>query len=87
MANRKSAAKRARQNKVRAMRNTNIRSRVKGAVRGYHEALSGGDADKLKTALTNATREIRRAAAAGVLHKATASRRVSRLVLAFNKSK
>ena len=87
MANSKSAAKRARQNEARALRNTNVRSRVKGVVRGFHEALTAGDKGKLEEALKAATREIRRAAAKGVYHKATASRRVSRLVLAFNKAK
>lgn len=87
MANSKSAAKRARQNEVRALRNTNIRSRVKSVVRKFHEALATDDAGAIETTLKVATREIRRAASSGVLHKATASRRVSRLVLAFNKGK
>ena len=87
MANSKSAAKRARQNASRALRNINVRTRVKTVVRHFHEAVADGDASAIEQAMNVATREIRRAVAKGTMHKATASRRVSRLVLAFNKTK
>ena len=87
MANSKSAAKRARQNETRTIRNTAVRSQVKSAVRSFQEALDSGNAEQTKATLETATRLIRKAKSKGVMHESTASRRVSRLVLAFNKSK
>jgi small subunit ribosomal protein S20 len=84
MATHRSAEKRARQAKKRAARNQSVDSRVKSMVRGFREALAEGDAKKAEAALGVATRELRKAASKGVLHKRNASRRVSRLVLAFN---
>lgn len=80
----KSAVKRARQSVKRAARNTGIETRVRGFVRAFREALATGDKSKAETALGVATRELRKAATKGVLHKRNASRKVSRLVLAFN---
>jgi small subunit ribosomal protein S20 len=87
VANSKSAAKRARQNEKRTILNTAVRSQVKSAIRSFQEALDTGDAEQTKTTLAAATRIIRKAKSRGVIHGSTASRRVSRLVLAFNKSK
>ena len=84
MARHKSAEKRARQSVKRAARNTGIQHHVKHVVRGFREALASGDKDKAAKALTVATRELQKAASKGVLHARNASRRVSRLVLAYN---
>ena len=86
MANHKSSKKRARQTPVRTARNQDIKSSVKTAVRTFREALKSGDKEKLAEAFRQATRSLRRAASKGVLHKANASRRVSRLTQAFNKA-
>jgi small subunit ribosomal protein S20 len=84
MATHRSAEKRARQALKRATRNQGIDNRVRTLVRDFRSALATGDKKKAETALGVATRELRKAASKGVLHKRTASRRVSRLVLAFN---
>ncbi len=85
MATHKSAEKRARQSVKRAARNVSRRSKVRGAIRAFREVLTSGDKKKAEKALAEATREIRKAASKGVVHARNASRRVSRMVLAFNK--
>lgn len=85
MATHKSAEKRARQSVKRAARNLSRRSKVRGGIRAFREAIVAGDKKKAEEALRAATSELRKAASKGVLHARNASRRVSRLVLAFNK--
>lgn len=85
MATHKSAEKRARQSVKRAARNVARRSKVRGTIREFREMLTSGDKKKAEEALAKATREIRKAASKGVVHARNASRRVSRMVLAFNK--
>lgn len=84
MARHKSAEKRARQSVQRAERNSSVRQKARNVVRSFREALEAGDRDKAATALGLATRELHKAASKGVLHARNASRRVSRMVLAFN---
>lgn len=84
MARHKSAEKRARQSVKRAANNTAVRHKVRHLVRDFREALGAGDKDKAAAALGVATRELQKAASKGVLHTRNASRRVSRLVTAFN---
>ena len=84
MARHKSAEKRARQAVRRQARNTAVDSSVKTKVRAFREAIESGERDKAKAALAIATQELQKAAGKGVLHKRNASRRVSRLTLAFN---
>ena len=79
MAQHKSAKKRARQNLERRARNRQIRSRLKTAVKDARTALAGADGDATRSRVTDAEREIRKAASKGVLSKKQASRRVSRL--------
>lgn len=83
MANHPSAQKRARQNIKREERNRAVRSAVKTSIRSFREAVAAGDLEAARTKLATATRDIRKAASKGVIHKATASRRVSRLVKAL----
>lgn len=85
MANHKSAAKRARQATKRTQRNRSVRSSLRTAVRHFREAVAATDKAAAEAALKTATRLVRKAASAGVLHKRTASRYVSRLSLAWNK--
>ncbi len=86
MANHKSAKKRARQTVERAARNRGVKTRVKNSVRAFREAIASGDKSKAEVELKNATRTMRKAASAGVMHKVTTSRRVSRMMQAFNKA-
>ena len=87
MANSKSAAKRARQTKKQAERNKTIRTNLKSVVRSCREAIEAGDVTSANDALKKATQTIRKACSKGIIHKANASRRVSRLVVAVNNLK
>lgn len=79
MANTPQAKKRARQTERRTEVNKNRLSRLRTFVRKVEEAISGGDKAAAEAALKAAQPEIMRGAAKGVLHKNTASRKVSRL--------
>lgn len=79
MANTPSAKKAARKTARRAAINKNRRSRVRTYVRQVEEALAAGDKAAAETALKAAQPELMRAATKGVLHRNTASRKVSRL--------
>lgn len=85
MANIKSAKKRILVNRTKADRNKAIKSGVKTAVKKVNAAIAANDKEAAKTALNAATVTISKAASKGVLHKNTASRKVSRLALAVNK--
>jgi small subunit ribosomal protein S20 len=79
MANTASAEKAARVIARRTAVNKTRRSRVRGFVRKVEEAVAAGDRTAALAALKAAEPEIMRAASKGVLHKNTASRKVSRL--------
>jgi small subunit ribosomal protein S20 len=79
MANTTSAEKAARVIARRTAVNKARRSRVRGFVRTVEEAVAAGDRTAALAALQVAEPEIMRAASKGVLHKNTASRKVSRL--------
>ena len=79
MANTSSAKKATRKIARRAAVNKNRRSRVRTFVRQVEEALASGDKQAAVAAFAAAQPELMRAATKGVLHKNTASRKVSRL--------
>jgi small subunit ribosomal protein S20 len=79
MANTSSAKKAARKIERRAAVNKNRRSRVRTYVRKVEEALASGDTAAATAAFNAAQPELMRAATKGVMHKNTASRKVSRL--------
>ncbi|HEV7285624.1 MAG TPA: 30S ribosomal protein S20 [Kaistia sp.] len=79
MANTPSAKKATRKIARRAEVNRNRRSRMRTHVRKVEEAIATGNAAAAAEALKNAQPELMRAAQKGVLHKNTASRKVSRL--------
>jgi small subunit ribosomal protein S20 len=79
MANTSSAKKATRKIARRAAINKNRRSRVRSFIRKVEEALASGDAQAAKAALTAAQPELMRAATKGVVHRNTASRKISRL--------
>lgn len=79
MANSAQAKKRVRQTARRTAINTERRSRVRTFIRKVEEAIRSGDQDAALEALKTAQPEIMRGATKGVLHKNTASRKVSRL--------
>lgn len=85
MANTPSAKKAARKIARRTEVNKNRRSRMRTFVRKVEEALAAGNKEAAGVALKAAEPEIMRAAQKGVLHKSTASRKVSRLTVAVAK--
>ncbi|GGD39926.1 30S ribosomal protein S20 [Croceicoccus pelagius] len=79
MANTPQARKRIRRNERRAEINGNRMSRIRTYVKQVETAIESGDKDAAKTALSNAQPELARGVARGVMHKNTASRKLSRL--------
>jgi small subunit ribosomal protein S20 len=79
LANHKSAVKRNKQAKVRNLRNTHVRSTMRTLVKQVRSAVADGDAEAARQALTLAMPFIDKAATKGVIHKATASRKIARL--------
>jgi small subunit ribosomal protein S20 len=79
MANTSSAKKAARQMITRTEVNKSRRSRVKTDVRNVEEAIASGDRAKAEAALKAAQPQLARTAQKGMMHKKTASRKVSRL--------
>jgi len=79
LANHKSALKRMRQNAVRQARNTHIRSNMRTNVKKIREAVANGDHEAAKAALEKTVPLIDKASTKGVIHKNTASRKISRL--------
>jgi small subunit ribosomal protein S20 len=79
VANHKSAEKRNRQNKIRNARNTHIRSTMRSLVKKLRIAIAEGDKEVAQALLEKAIPYIDKASTKGVIHKATASRKISRL--------
>lgn len=80
-----SAQKRHRQSVKRQARNSAIRSRIRTSVRRVRESITAGNSTEATERLLTATRVISKAATKGVLHRNTASRKISRLTLAVRK--
>ena len=85
MANHKSAKKRIRRNLARAEINRARISRIRTFIKKVEAAVGVGDADGAKVALRLAQPEIMRGVSKGVLHKKTASRKMSRLAASVKK--
>jgi small subunit ribosomal protein S20 len=79
MANTKSAKKAARQTVRRTEANKGRRSRLRSSVRKVEEAIASGDKDAAVAALRAAEPVIARTGQQGIVHRKTASRKVSRL--------
>ena len=79
MANHKSAIKRARQNEKRRMRNKSTKTRMKNIVKGVRLTANEKSKEAALAELNNAKSIIDNAAKKGVIHKKTASRKISRL--------
>lgn len=79
MANTTSAKKAVRKIATRTAVNKNRRSRVRTFVRKVEEAIAAGDKAAAESAFKVAQPELMRAVSKGVIHKNTASRKVSRL--------
>jgi len=79
MANTAQSKKRARQAERRTEVNKNRRSRIRTYLRKVEEAIAGGDQKAAAAALKDAQPELMRGVTKGVVHKNTASRKISRL--------
>ena len=79
MANTSSAKKAVRKIARRTADNRSRRSQMRTYIRKVEEALESGHAAQAQTALHEAEPLIMRAAQKGIVHKNTASRKVSRL--------
>lgn len=79
MANTPQAKKRIRRNAERATINGNRLSRIRTFVKKVEAAIAGGDKGAASAALAAAQPELARGVARGVLHRNTASRKLSRL--------
>jgi small subunit ribosomal protein S20 len=86
LARHKSAQKRARQDVKRRERNRTIRTRTRGVVKALRSEIESGGA-ALDEKLREAEGALRRAATKGVIPKRRASRQVSRLAKAANRTK
>jgi len=78
-----SAQKRHRQSVKRHARNQAIRSRVRTFVKRVRESIDARNLDEAADRLRSATRAIDKAVTKGVLHRNTASRKISRLTRAI----
>jgi small subunit ribosomal protein S20 len=79
MANTKSAKKAIRRTATRTTINKARRSRMRTFVRKVEEAIASGDKSAAELALRAAEPQLMRSAQKGVVHKNTASRKISRL--------
>ena len=79
MANLSSSKKMVRKIETRTARNRDQKSKMRTFIRRVDEAIAGGDKAAAETALRAAQPLIARAGRKGLMHKKTASRKVSRL--------
>jgi small subunit ribosomal protein S20 len=79
LANHKSAIKRNRQNVVRKDRNKTQRTHAKTAIKSVLEAVDEGNKEVAEKELKASARMISKVASKGVMHKRTASRKISNL--------
>jgi small subunit ribosomal protein S20 len=84
LATHKSALKRHRQNQKRRLRNKIIRSQLKTSVKSYVTAIESKDKTAAQEATKAAISTISKTASKGVIHKKTASRKISRLARKVN---
>ncbi len=79
MANHVSAKKRTRQNAKRAKVNSANRNRIRTFVKKVELALIGGDVAAAEAAFLACQPELQKGVSKGIIHKGTASRKLSRL--------
>jgi small subunit ribosomal protein S20 len=87
MPNTKSAERRMRNSQRKHLHNRSIESRVRRLQRNCRDLMAAGQKDEAAKALREAASALDKAVKSGVVHKATASRKKSRLSLALNRVK
>ncbi|MDE6625640.1 MAG: 30S ribosomal protein S20 [Lachnospiraceae bacterium] len=85
MANIKSAKKRIKVIDKKTLRNKMTKSKIKTILKKFDAAVASGDKSAAEEQLKVCTSELSKAAAKGILHKNTASRKISRLAATVNK--
>ena len=85
MANIKSAKKRVLIAEANRQRNVAVKTSIKTAVKKALALAEGSDKDALNSAISNVYKLCDKAVSKGILHKNTAARKKSRLVLAIKK--
>ncbi len=85
MANIKSAKKRINVIETKTLRNKRIKSKLKTIIKKFDAAVASGDKAAAEAQLKVCTSELSKAASKGIIHKNTASRKISRLAAAYNK--
>ena len=86
MARIKSAVKRHKQSLKRRARNRHVRSTLKTAIKDVRSEIVEGTVEKCAELMRSAASVLARAGSKGVLHKKTASRKISRLAKAVHKA-
>jgi len=84
MANHASALKRVRQSRKRRLRNTSYKSTISTTVKKALASLEEKNLDGVKTYYKEAVAHLDSAVNKGVLHRKTASRKISRLTRRLN---
>jgi len=79
VASHKSAIKRQKQALKKQERNKSIKSMLKTLAKKVEQAVEAKSADSAKDALVKAMKAYDKAASAGIIHRTTASRKISRL--------
>lgn len=87
MPNTKSAERRMRSNERKHLHNRSILSRLRKLEKGYRELVSSGKKDDATKALTGVNSAMDKAVKSGVVPRATANRKKSRLAIALNRVK
>lgn len=80
----KSAIKRARQTDKRTLKNRSVKNELRTLSKKVEAEVANKNSEAAKTALKDAVVAIDKAAIKGIIHKNTASRRVSRLTKLVN---
>lgn len=79
MASHKSAIKRQKQALKKQEKNKSVKSMLKTLAKKVEVAVEAKSADSAKVALVKAMKAYDKAASAGIIHRTTASRKISRL--------
>lgn len=86
MAHTKSARKRIRQDRKRRLRNQAVKTRIRTLTKDLRGSLKGSDPEGAAGPLKAAIRALDRAASKGIIHRRTASRKISRLSRAAHRN-
>ncbi|MGN6608385.1 MAG: 30S ribosomal protein S20 [Jatrophihabitans sp.] len=84
MANIKSQIKRIRTNEIARLRNKDVKSSLKTAVRRFREAADAGDREAALAAFATASKKLDKAVTKGVIHKNQAANKKSAMATRAN---